>query len=104
MSDFIFYLELERWYYFIKFYEIMENFYSTYGGICFIFLFSILPTVILCFLLDKKIIETILLIIFAIITYFFPELLCLPLVVTNIIIIINIVNESNQKTFIYKNS
>ena len=104
MSDFIFYLELERWYYFIKFYEFILNLYSEYYGIFFIILFTILPTVILCFLLDKKYIQTILLLIFTIITYFIPEFLCLPLIITNIVIMINIVNESNQKTFIYKNS
>ena len=64
MSDFIFYLELERWYYFIKFYEFILNLYSEYYGIFFIILFTILPTVILCFLLDKKYIQTILLLIF----------------------------------------
>lgn len=104
MSDFIFYLELERWYYFIKFYEFINNLYSTYFGIFFIILFTILPTVILCFLLDKKYIQTILLLIFTIITYFIPEFLWLPLIITNIVILINIVNESNQKTLIYKNS
>ena len=104
MSDFIFYLELERWYYFIKVYEFIINLYSTYFGIFFIILFTILPTVILCLLLDKKYIQTILLFIFTIITYFIPEFLCLPLVITNIVIMINIVNESNQKNLIYKNS
>lgn len=100
MSDFIFYLE----YYFITFYDFIKNLYSAYFGIFFIILFTILPTVILCFLLDKKYIQTILLLIFTIITYFIPEFLWLPLIITNIVIMINIVNESNQNTFIYKNS